>query len=112
MDDLPEVNDGDMAARIAEHVDATGEQVATCLTIEEEFMAAVGIMRTEANDPWPYRYYPLAERLAMVGAPQVVDTKVLGEDCERLAGVPAAIAWEVYVVESALLCGEDPRSML
>ena len=62
MDDLPEVNDGDMAARIAEHVDATGEQVATCLTIEKEFMAAV--------------------------------------------------AWEVYVVESALLCGEDPRSML
>ncbi|MFN8017619.1 MAG: hypothetical protein U0P45_05805 [Acidimicrobiales bacterium] len=90
----------DVLAYVLEHTDATREQAEACLAIEEEFMAAVGIIYSPVGEEWPFRYYSEAERATLTDRGTVVDTLLLARDCVRLAGVPEEIAHAVYIAET------------
>ena len=102
MTDLPHVDPDGEAAWIAEHCDVDIATVEAILTMEFEYMVAVGIARPEhpGAPPWTFRYYQPG---ALDGAPCYVDCERIARDAERLAGVPYETAREVFNGELAFL---------
>lgn len=93
------IDPSNVLAFVMEHTHATREQAEACLAIQDEFMVAVGIMYSPIGEEWPFRYHSDAEREALAGHGNYVDTLVLAHDCVRLAGVPEEVAHAVYGAE-------------
>jgi hypothetical protein len=87
------IDSDDQDAFIVEHTGIDLATVRTVMRVEFEYMAAVGLIDGPVGQ-WKY-YAP--EQLQ--GADPIVDVDRLAIDAERLAGVPAAIALEIFDAE-------------
>ena len=87
------IDSDDQNAFIVEHTGVDLTTVQTVMRVEFEYMAAVGLIDGPVGQ-WKY-YAP--EQLQ--GVDPIVDINRLAIDAERLAGVPAAIALEVFSAE-------------
>lgn len=90
----------DVVAYVLGHTDATREEVEACLAIEDEYLAAKGILWSPVGEERTFRFYSDAERLVLAMGERLVDTLVLARDCARLAGVPEDVAWAVFLAET------------
>lgn len=101
---------GDVLAFVFEHTDVTREAVEACLAIEDECLAAKGILWSPAGEEWTFRLYSDAKRLVLATGERLVDTLVLAKGCGRLAGVPEDVAHAVYTAEAVFVgAGEGPK---
>jgi hypothetical protein len=87
------IDSDDQNAFIVEHTGVDLTTVQTVMRVEFEYMAAVGLIDGPVGQ-WKY-YAP--DQLQSVDP--IVDIERLAIDAERLAGVPAAIALEVFSAE-------------
>jgi hypothetical protein len=87
------IDTDDQNAFIVEHTGVDLTTVQTVMRVEFEYMAAVGLIDGPVGQ---WKYYA-ADQLQ--GADPIVDIDRLATDAERLAGVPAAIALEVFSAE-------------
>ena len=86
-------------AWVAEHCGLSESTVATVLSIEMEFMAGVGIADPPAG--YEFTWYSREE---LAGEPRAyVDTQRVARDVERLAGIPASVAGQVFDAEFEFL---------
>ena len=94
---LPDVNEEEQVAWIAERTGLAEEVVAKVLKLEFEYMIGVGIV----DDPdHEFRYY---KRDELVGSPHVVDTGALARDSQKLLGVSSEVARPVFESEHEFL---------
>ena len=87
------IDTDDQNAFIVEHTGVDLTTVQTVMRVEFEYMAAVGLIDGPVGQ---WKYYAPDQ---LQGADPIVDIDRLAIDAERLAGVPAAIALEVFSAE-------------
>ena len=87
------IDSDDQNAFIVEHTGVDLTTVQSVMRVEFEYMAAVGLIDGPVGQ---WRYYAPDQ---LQGADPIVDIDRLATDAERLAGVPAAIALEVFSAE-------------
>jgi hypothetical protein len=87
------IDTDDQNAFIVAHTGVDLTTVQTVMRVEFEYMAAVGLIDGPGGQ---WKYYAPDQ---LQGADPIVDVDRLATDAERLAGVPAAIALEVFSAE-------------
>jgi hypothetical protein len=87
------IDTDDQNAFIVEHTGVDLTTVQTVMRVEFEYMAAVGLIDGPVGQ---WKYYAPDQ---LQGADPIVDVDRLATDAQRLAGVPAAIALEVFSAE-------------
>ena len=87
------IDSDDQNAFIVERTGVDLTTVQTVMRVEFEYMAAVGLIDGPVGQ---WRYYAPDQ---LQGSDPIVDIDRLATDAERLAGVPAAIALEVFSAE-------------
>ena len=87
------IDSDDQNAFIVERTGVDLTTVQTVMRVEFEYMAEVGLIDGPVGQ---WRYYAPDQ---LQGADPIVDIERLAIDAERLAGVPAAIALEVFSAE-------------
>ncbi len=98
MDDLPVLHDEGLIAWVAEHTTLSRTTIVSVLAVEQEFMAAVGILT--GPEPYPFHFYDPED---LIGEQREVDTLRLAQDAERFLGVSVEDAHAVFGAECEYL---------